>query len=222
MFEFLLLLPIILFLTGLAAYLGMGLDIKQDTQIQVRASVWEEAARRGWWHHYDTASRQDGTWPAWDPYANGSIGVGADTGTDEKPRGTGDEFDFLYSNAGDQAMAITGNSMAQDYYRRIWNNLCGRHWCHKEQRFDTTSQMYTWLRGNIRSEYRNDSPTWVHGQLPPWLIAQHGPMVRIKTAFETHLAPVPPEFRRMAKELLHAWFEEEFLVGWNHPNAVLP
>lgn len=231
MLEFVGVLPILLFIFGMAAFLGIGLNVKEGSQVEVRQNLWEQAARHGWWHHYNTASRSDGTWTPWDPFANGNIGSGTSTGTEYKPRGTGEELDYLYSNAGDQAMAVTGNAMAEDYYRRVWNNLCGRHFCESVKEYRTGSDMFKWLdateRGpgddrRINSPYYSDSPTWVHGQIPLWLIAQYGPMVRIRSAFETHLAPVPQEFRRMAKELLHAWFEEEYMVGWNNPNAVFP
>jgi hypothetical protein len=231
MVEFLLMLPIMLIICGMAIFLSMGMRAKEESQIQVRHDLWYQMRRRGW-HHYDSGRRQDGTWTAWDPDANGAIGDGASTGTENRPRGTGDELDYLYDNAGHHAMGVTNNPVAEDYYRRLWNNLPGRHHRADIRSFETGAPMYRWIDRTqrdgkderIQSHYWNDSPSWWHGQLPPWLIAQYGPVKEIRETFERHLEDqtIPVEFRRMTTEVLHAWFAEERLRNWNNPNVVIP
>jgi len=232
MVEFVLLLIIILPLAALSIYLGNGLLNKEWNQILVRGDVWHQI-RRGWWHHDRGWHLQNGrwlptrnghacSWSDWEEDANGPIGSGA--GTKRLPRGTGtdDELEYLYEQALHEAMDITGNDTAEDYYCRIFNNLPGRHNFARVGRFRTGSKAFESLDGKIRTDFYCDSPTWTHDQEPLWRLAQYGPMREIRTLFESHLADVPPEFRRMRDEVLHAWFTEEHLLNWNNANAVLP
>ena len=119
-------------------------------------------------------------------------------------------------------MDATRDNRAEDYYRRIFNNLPGRHNYGYVTQFRTGAEAFEDLEGKVRTDFYCDSPTWTHDQEPIWRIAQYGFMSEIRRPFETHLADVPPEFRRMRDEVLHAWFSEDHLLNWNNPNAVLP
>jgi len=234
MVEFVLLLIIILPLAALSIYLGNGLAMKASSQMLVRGDVWRQI-RRGWWHHDRGWHLENGrwlpthdghacSWSDWDGDANGPIGSGTSTATKILPRGTGtkDEIEYLYEQALHHAMDITGDNRAEDYYRRIHNNLPGRHNSGRFGRYETGADAFRNLDREVRTDIYCDSPTWTHDQEPIWRIAQYGFMRDIRTPFETHLADVPPEFRRMRDEVLHAWFTEDHLLNWNHPNAVLP
>lgn len=213
MVEFLLMLPILFFIIAMAVYLGKGLFIKEETQIDTRYRLWRQV-RRSWWHH------DDSSWSAWDGDANGDIGTGAASG--DRPRGEGEAIEDLYDNAGRHAMAVSNHPDATDYFKRIWNNIPGRHHRQRGKWFDVEGEAFRWMEHRVETDYYCDSASWTHGQEPAWLIAQYGPMLEIKTAFETHLADVPAEFRRMREEVFHAWFEEEYLLSWNNPNAEIP
>jgi hypothetical protein len=223
MLEFLLFLPIMLFIGGLAIYLALGIHVKERSWVKVRQEVWNSGGRNQNnngtdWQPYYTAGRTDGSWSPWDPSATGDIGDGAATSTEAEPRGTGEELDYLFTNAGSNALSATGESLSIDYFHRIWNNLCGRRLATVSGRYTTHSDMFEWMDATIRTQYASDTPTWVHGQLPIWLIAQYGPMAEIKAAFDRHLSTVPPEFDRMASELRHSWFEEHFMTTRNPNN----
>jgi hypothetical protein len=212
--EFVLMLPIMMFIAAFAVYLGLGLWKKQDTQVVVRHNVWRHVERT-WWHH------DEHSWPDWNGNANGPVGTGATT-DDLRPRGTGEELRYLYDNAGRAAANASINAQADDYFRRVWNNLPGRHHGVQTVDFRTNSPAFEFLNGEVRTDYYHDSVSWTHGQEPIWLIAQYGPMALIKALFETQLADVPPEFHRMREEVLHAWFKEEAMDNWNWWHGAMP
>ncbi len=213
MIEFLLTLTIMLFVVAFAIYLAMGLWGKEATHIEVRHRLWRQSDR-SWWHH------DAGSWSGWDGDANGDVPSGARGG--DRPRGRGESLDYLYDEAGREAEFVTRNNEAKDYFRRIWNNLPGRHHRRVSHRFETGSRAFSWMDGTVASDYFHDSVSWTHDQEPPWLIAMYGPMSEIETEFKSHLDDVPAPFRRMRDEVYHAWFEEEWLLNWSHPNAQLP
>ena len=227
MAEFVLVLPIIFFVGALAVYLSRGLWIKEETQTTVRYELWHQARRSsvdldrdspdyhhdGWWH-------AGGRWSSMDPDANGPIGSGAHGGN--RPRGIGDELRYFYENAGQDAHAASTNAQADDYFRRVWNNLPGRHHRRETVAFRTDAPALRTFNRDVSTDYYHDSVSWTNRQEPPWRIAQSGPMREIKEIFETHLAGVPDEFFRMKQEVLHAWFEERWLLNWENPDAPRP
>jgi len=223
MLEFVLFLPIMLFIGGLAIYLALGIYVKERSWVKVRQEVWNGSGRNQRnegtdWQPYSTSRRTDGSWSPWDPFATGDIGEGAGTSTKAEPRGEGDELDYLFDNAGSNALSATSEPLAVDYFHRIWNNLCGRRLATVSANYRTNEDMYKWMNATVTTQYASDTPTWVHGQLPIWLIAQYGPMAEIKAAFDLHLTGVPAEFNRMAEELRHSWFEEHFMSTRNPNN----
>jgi len=214
MVETILILPILVFLAALALFFTAGMSKKGDTQIVVRHELWRQC-QGGWWGD----SQQN--WPDWNGDATGPIGSGGAVSGD-RPRGNGEEFDYLYGQIGSQVENASIDQSATDYLRRIWNNWPGRHHRAMSTGYSTGSQAFRYFDGTITTDYYNDSPTWVHGQEPGWLLAQYGPMAGIKSRFEAGLVGLPLEFLHMRDELTHAWFEEDSLLNWNNANAPVP
>jgi hypothetical protein len=222
MVEFILMLPIIVMVCGLGVYLAIGLRTKAGLMVKTRYDVWRSAARlregASWWWHDDM---HDWTWSKYDPMANGPPGSGA--GNDQaRPRGTGDALDYLYTNAGQKAESVTANIGAMDLFNRVWNNLPGMYDKKETKEYDTQAPLWKYLNGTIHAEQELDTAAWTHGQVPLWVIAQYGPMLGINNSFHQNLNDVPQSFRRMRDEVYHAWFEEDYMMSWNDPNAKIP
>lgn len=232
MLEWLFVMIIILIPCGaMAVLLGRGLWMKEDVQTEARRRLWRQP-RRGWWHHDRGWGLHGGRWQGggddrscswsdWDPDASDRP-VGNGAGTAELPRGTGDEITYLYNEALYEPERAADDRMARDYYYVLFNNLPARHEVQTREHFDPESPAYQHLERDVVAEYAADSVTWVHQQLPAWMIAQFGPTAEINQAFREHLADLPPEAWRMRDEILSAWFEEEVLPNWNSIHAVHP
>jgi len=214
MVEFILMLPLMIFIAVLGTYLALGMRTKQLTLIDARFDLWRNINH--WWHYWDDSSHG---WSEWDPDATGEIGTGAAGGN--RPRGTGEALDYLYENAGAEARNMTNNSEADEYFRRIWNNLPGRHEVRRGQML-RTAELVDFLEGEVKARHLLDSSAWPIAHERFWILAQHGPMKEINEIFHEELEDVPPEFMRMRDEVLHNWFEESWLPNWNSEYAEIP
>jgi len=214
MVEFLLMIPILLFIMALGGYMALGMRTKQDTLVRSRYDLWRNINQ--WWHDWDDAVAY---WSDWDPTASGPIGTPVDTSN--RPRGSGEALEYLYKEAGDDAYGMTDNAQAQAFFRTIWNNLPGRHVVRRGRTLEA-AEIVRFLSSEIRGRHQMDSSTWPIAHLRLWYFAQYGPMQEINGIFHDELADVPDEFKRVRDEVLHNWFSEEWLPNWNDPNAVLP
>lgn len=214
MAEFILMLPVMIFIVALGTYLAIGMRTKQLTLIDARFDLWRHINH--WWHRWDDSSHG---WSEWNPDATGEIGTGAAGGN--RPRGTGEALEYLYENAGVHARNATNNSQADALFRRIWNNLAGRHEVRRSQTFQTVD-LVDFLEGPVKAKHVMDSSTWPIAHERYWMLAQYGPMKVINGIFHEGLQDVPPEFMRMREEVLHNWFEESWLPNWNSQHAVIP
>lgn len=214
MVEFILMIPLMIFIVVLGTYLALGMRTKQLVLVDARFDLWRNI--NNWWRYWDDSSHG---WPEWDANAIGEIGGGADSSN--RPRGTGEALDYLYENAGAYARDVTTNSQADEYFRRIWNNLPGRHEVRRGQMLQS-AEMTSFLDGEVKARHVMDSSAWPIAHLRLWILAQHGPMKEINEIFHEELQDVPPEFMRMREEVFHNWFEESWLPNWNHQQAVIP
>jgi hypothetical protein len=235
MVEFVILLPFIILITGLGMYLALGLTAKEDLLVQTRCNVW---------NHSLGNTTDQGPWQSFDPNATGAAGSGTSDEDPDHPRGTGDALDYALANAGQEAESAATNNAAQDLFNRVWNNLPGRNDLKKSVDYEKATPAFNFLNGNINYELQLDTADWVHGynayyvfdasqpfqvqpgdsrQLPLWAIAQYGPMQQINTIFtQTFGSNLPEPFQRMGQEVLHGWFTESYMWGWNNSNAVVP
>ena len=235
MVEFVILLPIIILIIGLSMYLAMGLAAKENLVVQTRYLAW---------NHSQGDTNDPGTWPSFDPNATGAAGSGTSNEDPNHPRGTGDALNYALANAGQQAESSISNNSAQDLFNRVWNNLPGRNDAIKNDDFEKAPPAFKYLNGNIYAELQLDTADWVHGQnayyvfdpsqtfqvqpgdsrqLPRGALAQYGPMQQINTIFsQTFGSNLPQPFQRMGQEVLHGWFTESYMWGWNNTNAKIP
>ena len=224
--ESIILLMILMTIFAFTFRLAPAMNMKAKLTTHTRYRVWRQPAQ--WHHHWDVDN--DRSWTAYDAGANGMIPspAVAESSFDEyqmkRPRGDGEALDHLYSRIGSEIVNSTSDGSAQDYLRRLWNNLPGRKQLKATHLYEVVERMPTVAKilGLMISRYQYDTAPWVHSQMPAWLIAQHGPMREINDVFHQELSSVPPELRRMAREVLHAWFEEEHMYNWNHQYAVQP
>jgi hypothetical protein len=214
MFEFLLMVPLLMFILALGGYLALGMRSKQDTLVRSRYDLWLNINQ--WWHNW---TEEVTHWSAWDTGADGPIGSAANTGN--RPRGTGEELEYLYKEAGADAYNATDNTMARAYFRTIWNNLPGRHVVRRSRTLETASAV-EFLASEIRGQHTMDSSTWPVAHLRLWHFAQQGPMKEINQIFNEELQDVPDEYKRARAEILHNWFSEDWMPNWNSQYAVFP
>ncbi|MBN2584241.1 MAG: hypothetical protein JXL80_14355 [Planctomycetes bacterium] len=214
MVEFLLMIPIIVFVISIGCYMAIGMRCKQDTLVRSRYDLWLNINQ--WWHDWDEEVTH---WSAWDTGANGSIPSPVNEGN--RPRGTGEALEHLYDEAGREAYETSSNMETQDYFRRIWNNLPGRHVVRRTRTLET-SEAVSFLESDVHGRHIMDSSTWPVAHLRLWYFAQYGPMKEINDIFHDELDDMPDEYKRVREEILHNWFSEAWMPNWNSEYAVFP
>ena len=190
--EFVLTLPIIIFMLGLTITMAMAMLTRQQAIVQARHDLWA-AANGGW-----SPMKLEG----WDP-----VQTPPPANPGDMPRGTGDELDRLNPEVAPPTLAATSNPQAQDYWNRIWGNLPGRHHMHAEQSFKRQGSLWNFIDNTATSDHYRDSSPWHFYHLDAWQIARTGPVKPIFDAFEANLPPdVPQFFKPTRDDIINRWF----------------
>jgi hypothetical protein len=189
--EFLLALPIVVFLTGLAIYMSLALLTKQQVIVEARHRLWQ-GAQHGHWSDLNLD-------PNWDPRAG--------TGTNDMPRGRGEELDRLRPEVEPPTLASSSNPGAVDYWLRVYGNLPGRHQAQASRWFQTQGSLWSFLNRQAASEYWRDSSPWHFHHLDAWKIARSGPLKPIFESFRHNLqGDVAEHFKEVRDDILHRMF----------------
>jgi hypothetical protein len=191
--EFILTLPILIFLTGLTIYMAMAMLTKQQVLVEAR------------YHLYRTAS--NGYWPP-------MIGVDwTDTSyvnsprDGDMPRGIGAELDRLHGEVAAPSLARSSNAQAQDFFNRIWTNLPGRHETKSSQSFKTQGHLWDFIDRTANANHVRDSSPWHFFHIDAWKIARSGPLKEIFDAFHNNLnGDVAPHFQPTRDDILKRWW----------------
>ena len=192
--EFILTLPIVIFITGLAIYMSLALLTKQETLIEARHQLWH-AAQHGSW----SPMKLEG----WAPAAG--VGAGEDFGN--RPRGTGEELDRLRPDIEPETIARTSDPKARDYWDRIWGNLPGRHDTHASRSFETQGSLWNFINRTALAVYWRDSSPWHWHHLDAWRIARSGPCKEIFDSFADNLGgDVAEHFRPTRDDIIKRWW----------------
>jgi len=193
--EFVLTLPIIIFITGLTMYISFGMLSKQRALVDARRALWRSAGHGHW-----TAMRLEGHTP----------GQVEDDGT-KRPRGTGEELDRLRPDVEPDTIARTADPQARDYWFRIWDNLPGRHESHAQRSFKTSGSLWNFIHRTAKAEHWRDSSPWHFAHLDAWKIARSGPLQEIFQAFRDHLemARFAPHFEQTRDDIMNRWWHGE-------------
>ena len=192
--EFILTLPIVIFITGLAIYMSLALLTKQETLIEARHQLWH-AAQHGSW----SPMRLEG----WAPAAG--VGTGEDFGN--RPRGTGEELDRLRPDIEPETIARTSDPKARDYWDRIWGNLPGRHDTHASRSFETQGSLWNFINRTALAVHWRDSSPWHWHHLDAWRVARSGPCKEIFDSFADNLGgDVAEHFRPTRDDIIKRWW----------------
>jgi hypothetical protein len=176
--EFVLTLPIIIFMTGLTIYMAMAMLTKQQALVEARLRLWRAA---GWY------------WPpmkleGWDPTTDPNF-HDPPPNAGHMPRGEGEELDRLYQEVSPQTVNRVSNAKARQYWERLWGNLPGRHETEASMSFETHGRMWDFIEKTAEADHFRDSSPWHYQHLDAWMIARSGPLKEIFDAFRDNLPP---------------------------------
>ena len=192
--EFVLTLPIVIFMTGLVITMAMAMLTKQQTLVEARYHLWRAAGHGHW-----SDMKLEGWVPA------GSGGATADDG--DMPRGTGEELSRLYDDVAPETVARTSDAQARDYFSRLWGNLPGRHKTEATRTFKTQGGLWDFIQRSATSDHFRDSSPWHFYHLDAWKIARSGPLREIFEAFRDNLqADVAPHFKPTRDDIILRWW----------------
>lgn len=171
--EFILTLPIIIFMTGLTIYMSMAMLTKQQTLVEAR------------YHLYRAAGHGD-----WSPMLlegfNPTTTTAADASAGHMPRGSGEELDRLRSEVEPTTIEKATNAKARAYWERLWSNLPGRHDTLSERSFET-ARLWSFISRTARADHWRDSSPWHFYHVDAWQIARSGPLREVFEAFRMDL-----------------------------------
>lgn len=190
--EFILTLPIVIFVAGLAIYMSMAMLSRQQALVDAR-------------HVVLNASNTDNGWSSmkletWLPGLRRNLRVNL-------PRGTGEELERLRREIEPDTVARTSNALARDYWSRIWINLPGRRDVHTSRSFTTQGRMWDFIEKTATADRWADTSPWYVHDLDMWQIARSGPLQDIFKAFYNNLqGPVAAHFQPTRDDIIHRWW----------------
>ena len=194
--EFVLTLPILIFMTGLTIYMSMAMLTKQQTLVSSRHHLYTAAGHGRW---------SDMKLEGWVP--SGSLGAQPDDGN--MPRGTGQELDQLSGEVAPSTLAKVTNEKAKDYWARLWGNLPGRHETHSSKSFQTQGSLWNFIDRTAHADHWRDSSPWHFYHIDAWKIARSGPLAEIFMDFRDHLqGDVAPHFQETRDQILNRWWHQ--------------
>jgi hypothetical protein len=202
--EFVLTLPIIIFMTGLTIYMSMAMLTKQLVLYDARYRLWASAGHGDWTH-----LKLEGSVP----------GASDDDGT-QRPRGSGEELDRLRPEVEPDTIAKSSNPMAREYWQRLWDNLPGRHETESSRSFKTSGSLWNFIQRSAGAQHLRDTSPWHFDHLDAWRVARSGPLKEIVEAFRTNLeqATVAPHFEKTRDDIIHRWWHGDDLLSQEEGN----
>jgi hypothetical protein len=193
--EFLLCIPVIVFIAGLTMYMSMAMVTRQDALVEARYELWTSASNNAW-----SLEQLDG----FDP----SSFTPPKTGYGQKPRGYGEELDRLRPEVEPKALAATQDTKAGDYWRRLWDNLPGRSNIEVSKTFTSSGKMWDFIDHTAMAQHWRDASEWRYYHLDAWKIMRTGPLQEIYNAFNDHLqASVAPHFQQVHDDIMSRWWD---------------
>jgi len=190
--EFILTLPIVIFVAGLTIYMSMAMLTRQQTLVDARRVVLNASNTDNGW-----SSMQLETWL---PGLRRNLRANL-------PRGTGEELERLRREIEPDTVAKTSNALARDYWNRIWINLPGRREVHTSRSFTTQGRMWDFIDKTATADRWADTSPWYFHDLDTWQIARSGPLEDIFKAFYNNLqGPVAAHFQPTRDDIIQRWW----------------
>ena len=197
--EFLLTIPIIVFVAGLTIYMSMAMLAKQQALVEARADMYK------WSHGGWSAMKLEG----WDPSLS-TPGVGGPN----RPRGYGDDLDRLQPEVAPSTIAKISSPEARDWWERIWDNLPGRFKTNTTKTFKT-APMWNFIEKSADADHTRDSSAWHFDHLDIWKIARSGPLSEVFNAFRQNLQinDVAPHVKPTRDDIYRRWWHAGDILG---------
>jgi hypothetical protein len=199
--EFLLTIPVIVFVAGLTIYMSMAMLAKQQALKEARANLWHDA--QGGWSPMKLEG-QDTSSP--DP------GVGGK----HMPRGYGEDLDRLEPDLQRAGVPRASGEEALKYWQRIWANLPARHETESTKTFKT-APMWNFIEASAKASHRRDSSPWYFYHLDAWRIARAGPLAELFGVFRSEFenASNQNSFESTRKEFFRRLFHAGDIMNQN-------
>ena len=199
--EFLLTIPIIVFVAGLTITMSVAMLAKQQAVMYARVDNYN-ASHCGW-----SAMKLEG----WDPSQTAPGAGGANL-----PRGYGEDLDRLRPEIEPSTIARSPNPAARDLWERLWDNLPGRLTTSASKSF-TTMRAFNFIRGPAQAEHQRDSSPWHFYHLDFWRIVRSGPLSEefstFRQAFQFNGAQLAPHVRPTCDDIYKRWWDASDLMG---------
>ena len=197
--EFLLTIPIIVFVAGLTITMSMAMLAKQKALVEARHVLYERC-QGGW-----SPMKLEG----WDPDFT-SPGAGGK----DMPRGYGDDLTRLKPELEPATIQRVTNPDVRAFWERIWDNLPGRYKTHSTKTFKT-APMWKFIQTSADADHVRDSSTWHFWHLDVWKIARSGPLREVFQAFRDNLTmgQVAPQVMPTRDAIYSRWWHARDILN---------
>ena len=205
--EFLLTIPIIVFVAGLTIYMSIAMLTKQQALVEARHNLYK-LSHGGW-----SAMKLEG----WDPALTNPGAGGANM-----PRGYGDDLDRLQPEIEPSTIARVSTPDARSYWERLWDNLPGRFQTESTKTFKT-APMWNFLDKSAQADHVRDSSAWHFNHLDAWKIARSGPLGDIFRAFRHSLTAtsIAPHVKPTRDDIYQRWWHAGDILSQEARNTQL-
>jgi hypothetical protein len=197
--EFLLTIPIIVFVAGLTITMSVAMLAKQNALVEARHKLYK-MSQSGW-----SPMKLE----SWDP---GFSSPGA--GGANMPRGYGDDLTRLKPELEPSTIGRISNPDVCSFWQRIWDNLPGRLKTNSSKTF-TTAPMWRFIQGPAEADHQRDSSTWSFWHIDAWKIARSGPLREIFQAFQNNLqmGQVAPQVEPTRDDIYKRWWHASDILN---------
>ncbi|MCX5683291.1 MAG: hypothetical protein NT049_06365 [Planctomycetota bacterium] len=202
--EFLLTLPIIIFVAGLTIYMSIAMLAKQQAVAEARTNLYK------WSHGAWSPMKLEG----WDSSLNAP-----GTGGPNKPRGFGDDLDRLRPEIEPSTIAQVSNALVRDFWERSWDNLPGRYKTDSTKTFET-APMWNFIEKSASADHQRDSSAWHFDHFDLWKVARSGPLKEVFDAFRNNLQinDVAPHVKPTRDDIYRRWWHADDILGQEGQN----
>ena len=192
--EFILTLPIVVFVAGLTIYMSTAMLTRQQALFEAR-------------HIILNSSNTDDGWSSMKGLETWLPGVGGHHANDNLPRGTGEELDRLRADIYNDTFAKCSSAAARDYGELIWSNLPGRRDVHTSASFTTSGRMWDFIEKTVTADRCGDTSPWYYHDLDTWQMARASALQDVFKAFYSNLqGSVAPHFQATRDDIVQRWW----------------
>jgi hypothetical protein len=196
--EFLLTIPIIVFVAGLTITMSVAMLAKQKALVESRHELYGKS-QSGW-----SPMKLEGSDPGFSSPGAGGANM---------PRGYGEDLTRLKPEIELSTIERVSNPDVRTFWQLIWDNLPGRFTTKSTKTFKT-APMWNFIETSAQANHERDSSAWHFWHMDVWKIARAGPLQEVFQAFQQNFSmDVAPHIVPTRDDIYSRWWHAQDMLG---------